>query len=206
MKTSVALFFLIPICTFGQGTMYVYDQQSSSNEAPWPYGSGSTLQQIPPPYGQSFTPALTSVDFIRLNLNDGNVNDGLGATMYINLRSGSLTGAIIGTTAPVTMASFFTGPATFLFPSSIPLVAGDTYYFEPVVQSGGAWNMADGESNYTGGSAYRNGLPQPMSDFWFREGVIVPEPSSVALLFIGAAVFWGINARRKRNSGVLTGK
>src|SRR6266705_942449 len=136
--------------------MYFYDQQSSTNESPWPYGSGSTLQQIPPPYGQSFTPTLTSINFIRLNLNDANINDGLGATIYVNLHADSLSGAVIGTTAAVTMPNSFTGPATFLFPNSLPLVAGERYYFEPLVQSGGAWNTAGGELNYPGGSAFFN--------------------------------------------------
>jgi len=90
VKTSIALFFLMTLCAFAQGTMYVYDQQSSTNESPWPHGSGSTIQQFIPPYGQLFAPTLMSIDFVRLNLNDANVNDGLGAT-YIGERMKTLS-------------------------------------------------------------------------------------------------------------------
>ncbi len=79
-------------------------------------------------------------------LNDGNVNNGRGATVYINLHADSLIGAV--------------------------------------------------KDYYPGGSAYFNGQPQPASDLWFREGIVVPETSGLALLLAGAAV-WGW-VRRKR--------
>jgi len=189
MRTTIAFFFMT-FCAFAQGTMYFYDQQSSTNESPAPYGSGSTIQQFTPPYGQSFTPTLMSIDFIRLNLNDANALDGAGATIYINLHADSLSGAIIGTTAAVTMANSFTGPATFLFPNSVPLVAGTIYYFEPIVQSGGPWNTAGGELNYPGGSFFFNGQPQLASDLWFREGLIVPEPSMAGLLLLAGGTLF----------------
>ena len=47
-------------------------------------------------------------------------------------------------------------------------------------------NLANGSYNYPGGYAYENGVPFG-GDFWFREGLAVPEPSSAALLLLAAA-------------------
>jgi len=155
------------------------------------------MQQILSPWGQSFTAALSSIDFLRLKFNDGNTVDGLGATIYINLRAGSISGTIVSTTSPVAMGNGFAGVTTFLFPSSVPLSAGTTYYFEPILQSGGTWNIEAGEYNYPGGSLFANGLPVTASDLWFREGIIVPEPSSFALLVIGGCSLLWLRNRRK---------
>jgi hypothetical protein len=190
MKTSVALFFLIPICAFAQGTMYVYDQQSSTDETPFP-GDGGDMRQIAGPWGQSFTPSLSSIDFIRLKFADGNTSDAGGATVYLNLHADSLTGAVLGSTAAVTMPSNFAGTTTFLFPTSIALTPGTTHYFEPILVPGqGSWLINGGEYGYPGGSIFANGLPALGSDLWFREGVIVPEPSSVSLILLAGTLLY----------------
>ena len=165
---------------------FIIDQQSSTDETPFP-GLGGPIQSAIPPWGQSFTPGLPSIGFIRLLLDDGNVPDGLGATVYVNLRSGSISGPIIGTTAPVTMQNNFAGTATFPFQSAVPLVPGTTYYFEPVQQSGGTWNIVGGEYPYAGGSEWSGGFPLAGVNLWFREGIIVPEPSGIALALLAVA-------------------
>ncbi len=49
--------------------------------------------------------------------------------------------------------------------------------------------------NYSGGTAFVDGLAVPTKDFWFREGIVVPEPCSPALLLLGGGfLLW---ARRK---------
>ncbi len=179
----------------GQGTIYFYDQQSSTDETPLP-GAGGAIQQIVPPWGQSFTPALSSVGFIRLMLDDANLSDGRGATMYINLHSDSVTGAVVGTTSPLAMPNGFAGPATFLFVTEVPVSAGKMYFFEPVVQSGGTWNIVAGEYNYAGGSVFAAGLPATGSDLWFREGIVIPEPSTVAFLLAGLGLRAWIKGKR----------
>jgi hypothetical protein len=180
-----ALLFLTALCACGQGT-FVYDQQSSTDETPL-RGVGGDMNQISPPWGQSFTPAQSSVGFVKFMFNNGNIN-GLGATIYVNLVSDSISGTIIGTSASVTMPNAFAGPATFLFPSPVPLTPGTTYYFEPMLQSVGTWNIVAGPYNYPGGSVFVGGTPAPASDFWFREGIVVPEPSSAALLALTGGV------------------
>ena len=176
-----ALLLLTVLCACGQGTFF-YDQQSSTDETPL-RGVGGDMNQISPPWGQSFTPAQFSVGFVKFMFNNGNIN-GLGATIYVNLVSDSISGTIIGTSTSVTMPNAFAGPATFLFPSPVPLTPGTTYYFEPMLQSVGTWDIVAGPYNYPGGSVFVGGTAAPASDFWFREGIVVPEPSSAALLLI----------------------
>lgn len=175
---------LLAYHAYAQGS-FVYDQQSSTDESALSYGSGSVIQQMTPPWGQSFTPTLTSIGFIRLKLDDG-IPHTPGATMIINLRAGSIGGLILGSTEPISMPSGFTGVESFFFSTPISLTPGTVYYFEPVVVSGGLWNISISEYNYPGGSAWSEGQPGSGADLWFREGIIVPEPSCAALALLGA--------------------
>jgi hypothetical protein len=192
MKTKLllqSLFAFLPLWAQAQGT-FIFDQQSS-DESNWATG-GNTIQTSQPT-GQSFTPSFASVGFVRLQLFDLNRNNGVGATVYVNLRSDSINGPIISSTQPVTMPDSFglplnTGFMDFLFATPAALQPGNTYYFQPVVQSGDSWAVAGGSFNYPGGDEYLNGSPFP-SDYWFREGIIVPEPSAAALMLFGGA-FW----------------
>ena len=166
----------------------MFDQQSSTNESPPFPGTGAVIQQVPQPWGQSFTPILSAIDFIRLKLSDNATNNGLGAVLRVNLRTDSVGGPILATTDPLALADGFAGTADFFFSASGPLTSNVFYYFEPIVVSGDLWKIDSGEYNYPGGSAWVNGLPGPGSDVWFREG-IVPEPSSVWLALIGGGAF-----------------
>jgi hypothetical protein len=185
-------------CALGQGTL-IYDQQSSTDETPLPLGQGGRLPTSPGlGNGQSFIPTLSSVGFIRLLFQDADPTDFAGATVNVNLRSGSINGPIISTTPTVQMLNTFSGPETFFFPTAVPVTAGSTYYFEPVEQSGGSggWNAAIGQYNYSGGTAFVSGSPLGPQDYWFREGILVPEPSSAALLLLGGAAL--ISTRRPK--------
>ena len=170
----------------GQGT-FLFDQQSSTNEAPVPGVPGSGFQQLSP-FGQSFTPGFSGIGFIRLNLSDSNPGNSLGATLYVNLRANSIAGAILGTTTPVLLPDNFGGPVNFFFPTDIPLISGTRYYLEPVVQSGDLWTSAtSGDRVYPGGTLYISGSPVPGSSLWFREGLyVIPEPSGMALAALTA--------------------
>ena len=175
---------LVALCACGQGT-FTFDQQSSTDDSPLAYGSGPTVQSQLPSAGQSFSPSLAGVDFIRLKFNDGDLTDGLGANIYLNLRTDSITGPILGTTAAVTMADGFRGVRDFFLPATVSLTSGATYYFELTLQSGGPWRTSIASYNYTGGEAFRQGLPYPGGDYWFREGLyVIPEPSSAVLSLV----------------------
>jgi hypothetical protein len=186
---SVSL-LLASLSVFGQGTSFLYDQQSSTAEGNVGYGFGTPFKDLLPNTGQSFTPTLSGIDFIRLNINDGNPGDGLGSTWFLNLRSTSITGPILGTTASTYLPDGFTGQPNFFFPNTIPLTPGTQYFFDVNSADGGNWNVIFYIFNFSGGVGYAHGFPNVAgSDYWFREGLVVPEPSSAALLLLGGAAF-----------------
>ena len=180
-------------CLFAQGT-FIYDQQSSIESQP---AEAAAFLQTQALLGQSFTPSLAAVGFVRLDLYDPIVGNSKGATVYINLRSDSIGGTILATSTPVSMPEGFGagggGFANFLFATPVPVTPGIVYYFDLAAQSGsdlwGVRRFVQG-SDYPGGTEYLQGQPGT-DDFWFREGIVVPEPSSVALLFLGTGIlFW----------------
>ena len=189
MKSRILCAAVAALCcsASGQGPI-VFDQESSADETPYPYGSFGAMQDAVSPWGQSFTPTLSEVGFIRLSFTDGNLNDGLGAAVYVNLRSGSISGPIIGATSVVDMPSIFRGVSQFDFGSPVGVTPGTSYFFEPVLQSGGRWDLAGWSYNYPGGSAYSGGQPVPQSDLWFREGIVVPEPRASAFALLAVCI------------------
>jgi hypothetical protein len=174
----------------GQGT-FVYDQQSA-DEAHIMEGSAGIQQ----PLGQSFTPALDSVGFARFYLFASGFGSG---TFYMNLRSDSITGTIIGASEAVTLPDGFSGPVNFLFATPVSVTPQTTYYLQPIVQSGAGWGTLAATYNYAGGIAYYQGAAYPNVDFWFREGII-PEPSSAALILFGSGIFWRQLWRKKQQN------
>jgi len=187
LLTSVAL------ASTGYGQGFIYDQQSADETT----GGGAVVAiQSNQPLGQSFTPTLSSVGFIRLNSGDSTFNS-LGATLYVNLRADSITGTILGSTSPVFMPDGFSGYTNFIFSIPVAVTPGTTYYFQPVVQSGDTWGIVGYGYGYAGGVGFSQGLPLPGSDLWFREGILVPEPSTFCLWLVGGAVFVIHRARRR---------
>ena len=170
----------------GQGTM-VYDQQSATNRS---VSGGAVPFEAEQPAGQSFTPTLSSVAFVQFEFYDPSPGNGVGATVYVNLRADSLSGTILGSSDPVTMPdSFFFGVTNFFFGTPVTVAPGITYYLQPILQSGeNLWSIVDGSYSYAGGTFFFNGAPNPNGyNAWFREGILTPEPSSGVLLLVGAA-------------------
>jgi hypothetical protein len=153
------------------------------------------------PLGQSFIPSLSSVGFVRFYLGDGKFGAGSNLTAYVTLHSDSISGPIIGTSDSVLLPPGFSAPQDFLFSGPIPVTPGTTYYFQLVGQSTTTWLTYFGPFLYDRGNAIALGAPLtyfPTWDLWFREGVVVPEPSACALGLIAAsALAYG---RRKRNA------
>ena len=107
---SIQLALILVACCGVRGQGFVYDQQVNNISPP-----GGYLNIQPDPSGQSFVPTLSSVGFIQLYLTDASPSHA-GATMYVNLWSGSLTGGtLIGQTASISLPGVFLGSANFLF-------------------------------------------------------------------------------------------
>jgi hypothetical protein len=143
---------------------------------------------------------LPAITFIRLNLNDHDPGDTFGAALYLNLRTNDMNGTILAASSAVSLTNGFTGPVSFFFSSDVPLTPNATYAYEIVLQAGsGPWNVSGAEYFYPGGTSFFNGVPNGASDQWFREGVIVPEPSSAGLILLAAAALACV--RRSRANG-----
>src|SRR5205814_7840240 len=63
------------------------------------------------------------------------------------------------------------------------------YFFEPVLLSSGIVDIGlKPSSSYSRGEPWINGGPSGPGDFWFREGTVVPEPATFALVGLGLVV------------------
>lgn len=164
----------------GQGTLQ-FDQQISDTSAPGEYVNFSASHIV----DQSFVPALSSVDFVQLYVSDPNIG-GSGVRAYVDLWSGTPTsGTLLGSTPALSIPVGFNSPIDFLFSSPISVTSGNTYYLQLVNSSGDSldWGFVS-SSLYPSGSASVDGTPQGFN-MWFREGIIVPEPSFAALTVLG---------------------
>lgn len=126
---------------------------------------------------------------MRFKFADADTLQTSGATIHVSLLSGSINGTVVSSTAPVFMEDGFAGVATFLFPSSVPVIPGMTYYFTLTLHPGGDQWAVDIEGfNYPGGSSYYQGMATG-GDLWFQEGIVVPEPTVTALLLLAGMTF-----------------
>jgi hypothetical protein len=189
---------------YGQG-VFIYDQQSSTESLT---GEGGGIIQSNQPIGQSFTPALSSINFVRFQFADPNWGNGLGATVSVNLRSDSITGPILASTDPVFMPDSFgvgnsAGYTNFFISSPAPLSPGSTYYLQPILQSGDqSWFITDNVFNYPSGTAFFKGIASSTFYLWFREGIyVVPEPSSLSLV-IGSGVLFYVRHKKNQKRAV----
>lgn len=161
------------------------------------------------PLLQSFVPTLSAIDFVSLEFADVQGNGTAGATVDVNLYSGSpypQIATLLGTTAAVYMPNGFNnnglgiaGIATFDFSTPIALTAGDTYYFEPVVLSGdNPWDIITIGNTYSNGQIFEYGVGLP-SDFWFQEGInAVPEPTTLSLIVLGGFLMFLLFKHRSK--------
>ena len=193
LLTFQTALMLSALAARGQGTM-IYDQQSATNRS---ISGGGYPFQAEQPAGQSFTPALASIGFVQFEFWDDYPEGGVGATVYVNLLAGSISGTVLDSTAPVFIPyGFASGITNFFFATPVAVTPGTTYYLQPVLESGDSTCLIiGGPFSYSGGTFFLDGSPDPNGyDAWFREGDIVPEPPSGLLVLLGVA---GLCAARR---------
>jgi hypothetical protein len=186
----ISLSLIASLAAVGQGTI-LYDQQSTNlieGSAPWIYQ----------PMGQSFSPSLSAVSIVQLQLFYSDGINRTGSVLYVNVRSNSLTGPILGTTASVFVPSDFFDITNFVFSTPVSLTPGTTYYLQPAIQSGGVVSSYVTDGSYSGGTAFSGGMPWPEHNLWFREGIIVPEPQIFSLFLTSAGLFLAFRKRAAR--------
>jgi len=170
----------------GQGTL-VFDQQSSTIESGLEIGLRFQDNQ---PFGQSFVPTLSSIGFVRLFMFPGGPASP-NATVNVNLLSDSITGPVLGSTAPSTITNYFSGYMNFYFTTPVTLHPGTTYYLQPVATAGDPVTDVMGGFTYANGSLFIQGIEHVGEALWFREGIVVPEPSICGLFVVCGLAFFG---------------
>jgi hypothetical protein len=132
------------------------------------------------PLGQSFKPTLSTLNFVNLLTENGD------ATVKVNIRLGSISGPILGTSQP-TVIPFSVSPSvsSFRFSTPVTLIPGDVYVIEPFVVCGNTLIGSADTNNYLSGNQILGGVGQTTIDLWFQEGISVPERRKWPLLRIG---------------------
>lgn len=171
--------------------------------------------QFSRPLGQEFRPQQTGLDTVELDLTSA--VSGQSAMAYVNVRQGAIDGQVAGTSGLTEIpASSVSGPEppplqviSFRFPGVVPLAPGDTYVIELVPTNGRIGILLWGGDNlgdpYPDGRAIAGGVPWDAAatglgaaDFWFREGLSIPDPARtfageaiVALFLLGGVTVGG---------------
>ena len=188
------------LCLAAQGQVFIYDQQSVADDNLVLTGGIAFFTEQP--MGESFTPAFSSVGFVRLYI----INAGetpMPATVYVNLLADSITGPILSQSEPVSLpgGQVTRLPINFSFANPVSVTPGGTYYLQPVLQPVGGDNpyaaaVTVGSDSYPGGTLFVNGASDPSDDLWFREGIVVPEPSPFWLVLLGSGVWFYLRNRK----------
>jgi len=138
---------------------------------------------------QSFTPSLSAVGFVQFSEYVPAFPGNNTVTFAVNLRAGAYNGQILSSTDLVILVNHGTQIGTFYFPENISVTPGNLYFLEPVLSSTGFLNIGyKFPSSYPGGEAWSNGGIAG-SDYWFREGIVVPEPNVSWMLGFSACLF-----------------
>jgi hypothetical protein len=196
VNTFTAWIFVLSLCSVGaQGTLQ-YDERSATDGIR--DGAGIVVQTNGP-IGQSFTPSLSAIGYVKMFFHDVTPGNSLGATVLINVRAGSISGTVLGSTDPVALPDSFNNPTNLFFASPVTLSPGTVYYIEPIVQTGDLWHVLAYDYHYNSGTAFIKGVADPINDLWFEEGIVVPEPSCGCFLLAG---FMILRRARKRSISV----
>ena len=186
LKLAAAIFLATALQARAQGTL-VFDQQSATTPEKANYDSFALYIQ---PLYDSFVPTLSSIGFVQLELTDDPDSNTSGAAISVALYSGSPQyPTFLGGTERVYLPPNFnndqignSGVTNFYFATSIALTPGQTYYLVPLEITGDhVWSVAVTDNTYPNGGLY--GFDG--TDLWFREGIVTPEPSVLALWALG---------------------
>jgi hypothetical protein len=157
--------------------------------------SGATLTAET---GQEFTPSLSGLDFVDVNLlPQSPTNTG---TFEIAIHQGTITAPVLGLSGQVVRSGAAGANTHFAFPSTVPLAPGDVYVLEVLQTAGNSgWAVevptsavVGGQTidmNYPGGRLIYGGVPQATEDMIFQEGIFVPEPRVPSLCLLGVLAF-----------------
>ncbi|MBA3716287.1 MAG: PEP-CTERM sorting domain-containing protein [Pyrinomonadaceae bacterium] len=195
---SVVTLFLCLSTISALADPVIVDQRNDGFPATGGFGFGAS------PLGQEFTPTFSGLNVVEILIGPRMLNSVGG----VNIRIGSISGTIIGTSLATVDANLPPGPGglgavlRFDFPSLVPLVPENLYVIELYLVSGGYLPVFSDSDTYTRGRSIAFGNPVSSRDLWFREGIRatepIPEPTTMLLLGTGlAGVGAAVRKRRK---------
>jgi hypothetical protein len=136
--------------------------------------------------GQSFRAGITgNLATITFNVNN-TPSPTLPGNFTITIYDGDgFAGAVLGS-ANLNVTGSTGGSVTVNFPSSIPLISGNTYTFGLQSSDGARMNLFTNNNGYLNGSAYSNGSSLPTRDLYFSTFMF---PQATHLNFDGSNDF-----------------
>jgi hypothetical protein len=151
--------------------------------------------------GQTFRPSLNALDFVQVQ--GGILPDNSTTRSRVLLRAGGESGPLIAASSPLSIDDGAVLTRTYLFETPVALNPGDLYYFgmdlletdSPDTRM--VVSIIDHGDPYPGGDLVVNGLVNPGMDLWFREGLMIPEPSPGHLLALGALALFHRQTRMR---------
>jgi hypothetical protein len=183
------LFLVVVLLAAVQSFGVIIDQSNSIDNPRGTNGGGPGWAY----YGQSFTPALTGLDFVQFKLVGSN-EDSSPVSMVVDILSGvsgtnGMEGAVLAASAPVSVVSALDGYAiyTFNFASTVSLVPGQVYVARVSSLAGNFGIMITASDVYAGGQYLLSSEPYLYTNFYdaiFAEGMI-PEPTTIVILGFG---------------------
>jgi hypothetical protein len=175
------LLFAFLFCTVSvpsYGTVTISFDQTCNDGAP-----GALYNLSFGPIGQEFKPALLQMDFADLWIGDMDTYSD-DATLNVNVRENDFSGLVIGTSEQSIVSAGSSGPVRFWFSVPLILTPNSTYFLDVSLLSGTSWGIGGVGDQYPNGTAIFWGTSQEI-DYWFAEGIVVPEPPSGSLLLVG---------------------
>jgi hypothetical protein len=202
---AALLLLITPTTAFSAEVEMVADQQNPVNVLQGAFGAN--LDNSVGPLGQIaqvFTPSQSSLDVFTFFLQDRNVGNGIGLSVFIEIATADLT-QIIGQSSSVTLPDSFGAPtaslgnaeeAFFLFDNPLALSPGVQYAARLRKVSGDLFVVVGGRNaGYSGG--YYIPSHNSTEDLFFREGHAVPEPPSLILVLGILTIPFARSAQRR---------
>lgn len=112
--------------------------------------------------------------------------------MAVNIL-GAFNGPLLATSQPVTLPSSFAGAVVFQFAKVVGLIPGQSYVLQPISVAGSPDWAVDANSGFVDQPDYPSGRLLFEGQFFdrdliFREGIGVPEPATLVLFALAAAL------------------
>ena len=151
--------------------------------------------------GQEFTPSLPLLNFVDLSVQVfTSLNYPL--SLYAEIHADTFSGPLLGTASPITYSQTFAGEAHLEFPTTVSITSGQLYVLRLDSTFAPGYGVqinlvpAGAGPGYDKGRFVFGGLPQSDgADLWFREGIAVPEPSTLAVGGLAILITWLLRRR-----------